>query len=155
MLKHLKRPGLYINHGVWVFCKGSCYPVKRKILQIELLFESDTYTVKQVNVDGVGWRTPEQVYMTRKETLPMQTAILKHKLAYTLGVGNGELDRIVRERAELLRQLKAFDSKSEAYVKELGAAEDVIKKALEKTQGLWEQLVIDKEKRREKEECRQ
>lgn len=146
MLSKLKRPGLYINHGVWVFLKGFCYPVKRKILRVEVTFNQASYVVSRVEVDDLGWCTPEQVYMTRKETLPMQTTKLRNKLAYTLSVGNSELGAALRDRSELLKRLKALDAKVEAYKEEFGAKEDAIKKAIEKAQELWTRFVYAKER---------
>lgn len=141
MLAKFKRPSLYINHGVWVFRKGFCYPIKRKILQVEVTFNQVDYAVTRVYVDDLGWRTPEQVYMTHKETLPMQATVLKHKLAYTLTVGNSQLDIALRERSELLSRLKALDAKLEDCKEEFEAKEGAIKKAIEKTQELWEREV--------------
>lgn len=69
MLEHFKRPGLYLNHGVWFFKENRGYPIKNKITQINVEFSLLGFRVLEIFVNGAGWLKPNQVYMTRRSAL--------------------------------------------------------------------------------------
>ena len=85
MLKKMKRPELYINYGVWVFLPKTNELVKRKILGIKVRYTcSCDFYIESVRVLNVGWISPEDVYMTRKEAFKegikkLQTLLKKSK----------------------------------------------------------------------------
>lgn len=80
MLSKLKRPSLYINHGVWVLLNGSYYPVKKKINRVVIDYGVDDYRVRELFIPGAGWLKPEQVYMTRAQAVTLTRKKLEQRL---------------------------------------------------------------------------
>lgn len=104
MLAKMKRPNLYINHGVWVFLPKTNELVKRKIQSITVQFWRDCFSVDAVYVDGVGELSPEDVYMSRKEAF---TAGIK-KLQKSLNECQEEIEW---KKACLEREIREEENK--------------------------------------------
>lgn len=79
MLAKFKRPGLYINHGVWVFKEKYDYPIKAKIWSVVTDHTSEGFRVSCVYVQGVGRLEPNEVYMTRRAALAESVRKLKEQ----------------------------------------------------------------------------
>lgn len=133
MLAKLKRPSLYINHGVWLFKDGRLPPIKRKILSLDFTLTQDkTFSVKRLFVDGVGWCTPEVVYMTRAETLPMCINVLKRDLAIAVEGGSAELKKLENERIELEQRLEGWNKKVVDVREKFNEVENSLRAELER-----------------------
>ena len=103
MLKKMKRPDLYINYGVWVFLPNSNELVKRKIIGIKVGYTwSCDFYVESVCLLNVGWFSPEEVYMTRKEAFKEGVK----KLQTLLKESQDELEWQERNTEHLLRGYK-------------------------------------------------
>ena len=110
MLAKFKRPGLYINHGGWVFKELCDYPIKAKIRAVETVHTSDGFWVSHVHVQGVGQLVPDAVYMTRRAALTESVRKLKEQ--------HNDLQQREAARSEIaLHRLKWLEERIKAIQK--------------------------------------
>ena len=151
MLSKLKRPSLYINHGVWVIVKEDCSDtaVKGKISSVNGYHDSTGFHVDSVSIQGVGVFKASDVYMTRAAALTSAEWRLRDDLR---GLQK-EMDRAL---AAFSRNKEVNEGRA-AYLRRrlenthvrlmrLMNKEEKKKDAIEKAQELWDRAVHAKEK---------
>ena len=134
MLKKLKRPELYINHGVWVFLQKTNELVKRKINSIEVVYYHNCdFSITSVYVQDIGKFSPEDVYMTRKEAFKEEIKKLQTALKESQ-------DEMEWQEHNMNYQLKHYKNKVECKKRDL-------KDILESHDHFLEKIGVSKEQR--------
>jgi len=79
MLKKLKRPGQYINHGAWIYLENG-QVVKKKISTVEFCFfqDGDWIVKKLFFYNDQKPYLPDVCFWTRKEAEVASVEFLKH-----------------------------------------------------------------------------
>lgn len=97
MLKKLKRPGQYINHGAWIYLENG-QVVKKKISTVEFCFlrDGDWIVKKLFFYNDQKPYLPDVCFWTRKEAEVASVEFLKcHKQRLENRIQNNEFQRMI------------------------------------------------------------